>query len=61
MTKKISRILGGLMALWLVGFLCFVLLHPEASFPWSNEITYAVLGITLIITVYMLIAPFAKK
>ena len=31
---------GFLLVVGAVGFICYALGHPEASFPWGLEITY---------------------
>lgn len=40
MSKKVSRIIGGIMLILAVAFLFVALGHPEMSFPWGNGITY---------------------
>ena len=35
--------------------------NPQASFPWSNAITYILYGIYVVIMVVLFIAPFKKK
>lgn len=55
MRKKYSRIIGAVMLLIAIIFLCFAFSHPEMCFPWSNIITY------LIVMVVMFIAPFDKR
>lgn len=61
MTKKHSRIIGVVMLLIAIAFLCFAFIHPEMSFPWSNIITYLLYGVYLIVMVVMFIAPFGKR
>lgn len=39
MSKKVSRIIGGIMLILAVAFLFVALGHPEMSFPWGNGIT----------------------
>ena len=36
MSKKVSRIVGGIMLAVAVVFVAVALGHPEMSFPWSN-------------------------
>ena len=35
MSKKVSRIIGGIMLILAVAFLFVALGHPEMSFPWD--------------------------
>ncbi len=61
MTKKTSRILAFAMFFAAVLFLFFTLSHPEASFPWSNTITWLIYFVYFILMVLFFIAPFRKK
>ena len=38
MSKKVSRIVGGIMLAVAVVFVAVALGHPEMSFPWSNTV-----------------------
>ena len=61
MSKKVSRIIGGIMLILAVAFLFVALGHPEISFPWGNGITYTLYAIYALIMVVLFIAPFKKK
>jgi ABC-type transport system involved in cytochrome c biogenesis permease subunit len=61
MTKKISRIAAAAMLLLAAAFLCFAFNHPEASFPWSNTITFILYAVYAIAVIILFIAPFKKK
>ena len=60
MTKKISRIIAVIMLIIAVCFLSFALTHPEASFPWSNSVTYIIYIIYVVIMIVFFAAPFKK-
>ena len=40
MTKKYSRIIAAIMLVIAIVFIFIALNNPQASFPWSNAITY---------------------
>ena len=40
MAKKYSRIIAVIMLVIAIVFIFIALNNPQASFPWSNEITY---------------------
>ena len=61
MTKKYSSIFAAIMLVIAFGFIFIVLNYPQASFPWSNAITYILYGIYVVIMVVLFIAPFKKK
>lgn len=44
------------LAMILIGiiFIFYALNHPEASFPWSNNITYVIYMAYLILTIYFI-------
>jgi hypothetical protein len=42
-------------------FFVVALNNPQASFPWSNIITYILYGIYVIIMIILFIAPFKRK
>ena len=45
--KKKSLVLGMILVFIGLCFIAFAVTHPEASFPWSNRITYMLYGIYL--------------
>ena len=57
MNKKISRIIGVVMAMATIGFVAFAFSHPEINFPWSNAVTYVLYGLYALVTAVLLIAP----
>ena len=61
MTKKYSRIIAVIMLVIAVIFIFVALNNPQASFPWSNTITYILYGLYVVIMVALFIAPFKKK
>ena len=60
MAKKTSRIIGLIMLIVAIAFVFFSFIHPEASFPWSNTVTYAIYAVYLIVVAILLVAPFKK-
>ena len=44
------------LAMILIGiiFIFYALNHPEASFPWSNNITYIIYMAYLVLTIYFI-------
>lgn len=61
MSKKCSRIIAGIMCVIAVMFLLYAINHPEASFPWSNMVTYTIYTIYLLVMLLLSIAPFHRK
>ena len=61
MTKKYSRIIAAIRLVIAIVFIFIALNNPQASFPWSNAITYILYGIYVVIMVVLFIAPFKKK
>ena len=61
MTKKYSRIIAAIMLVIAIVFIFIALNNQQASFPWSNAITYILYGIYVVIMVVLFIAPFKKK
>ena len=61
MTKKSSRIVAVIMLIIAIIFFVVALNNPQASFPWSNIITYILYGIYVIIMIILFIAPFKRK
>lgn len=48
--KYIPKLIGILMLISAVGFMAFALANPQASFPWSNSVTYTVYILYLVLT-----------
>lgn len=61
MTKKHSRMIAAVMLVAVVVFIGIALSNPQASFPWSNIITYTLYGIYIIIMIVLFTAPFKKE
>lgn len=61
MKTKTPRIIGFIMLIVAIAFVIFAIIHPTASFPWSNTITYILYIAYFIVMVVFLIAPFGKK
>ena len=61
MSKKVSRIVGGIMLAVAVVFVAVALGHPEMSVPWSNTVTYSLYAVYLVAAIVLLIAPFKNK
>ena len=55
--KKVLKTIGWVMVAALIAFVAFALGHPEASFPWSNGVTYTIYGLYIIVTLGLLILP----
>lgn len=61
MTKKYSRITATIMLIIASIFIIIALNNPQASFPWSNTITYILYGLYVVIMIVLFIAPFKRK
>ena len=68
MTKKYSRIIAVIMLVIAIVFIFIALNNPQASFPWSNTITYFIYAVYILIMVllfavmyFILIRPQKKK
>lgn len=55
--KKVLKTIGWVMVAVAALFVAFALGHPEASFPWSNGITYTIYGLYIIVTLGLLVLP----
>ena len=55
--KKICYILGSVLCLIAVAFLCVALTHPELSFPWGNGVSYTIYALYPVITVFVFCLP----
>ena len=61
MSKKYSRIIAAIMLIVAIIFFIITLNNPQASFPWSNTITYTLYGIYVVTMIVLFIAPFKRK
>lgn len=59
--KKKSRIIASIMFFVAIIFFVYVINHPEASFPWSNTVTYFIYAVYILIMVLLFAAPFRKE
>lgn len=58
MTKiKNTKIIGIMMLIVACLFIIYAFKHPEAGFPWSNQITYILYGCYLLVTFILLVLP----
>ena len=55
--KKLSRIIAVLMLLLAIGFFCYAVTHPVASFPWGLSVTYTIYGVYLLVMAVLFAAP----
>ncbi len=58
--KKKSRIIALMMLFVAIIFFVYAINHPEASFPWSNTITYFIYAVYILIMMLLFVAPFRK-
>lgn len=61
MSKKLSRVIAVIMLIMGVVFIFIALNNPQASFPWSNTITYLLYGLYTIVGIVLFIAPFKME
>ena len=61
MAKKYSRIIAVIMLVIAIVFIFIALNNPQASFPWSNEITYILYGVYVCLMIVLFIAPLREK
>ena len=62
MKKSTSLIVGGILAAIAVCFVGYAAGHPEASFPWSNQITFMIYGAYVWLLLKFLVdIPFLSK
>ncbi len=61
MSKKLSRIIGLAMLAIGVVFVVVALMNPQLSFPFPNEIAYAIYIGYLVIAGLFIVAPFASR
>ncbi len=59
--KKTCRIIASIMLVVAIGFIIFAFNHPEATFPWSNTITYTIYGIYTLVMFVLFITLFKGK
>lgn len=59
--KKICRITAAVMLAAAAAFTVCALNNPQASFPWSNAVTYTIYAVYLAVTAVLFIAPCKAK
>lgn len=42
-------------------FIGFALMNPQAGFPWSQETTYVIYMVYILLIIFFMMAPFQKK
>lgn len=61
MNKKISLRIGIVLLIVAICFLLFALNHPEASFPWSNKVTFMIYGAYIwLMLKFLIFMPFCN-
>ncbi len=62
-SSKGFLVIGLMMLVGAVVFLGYALCHPEASFSWPNEVTFAIYGVYLIamVAMFLLFAIGTRK
>ena len=62
MKKATSLMIGAFLAAIAVCFVSYAAGHPEASFPWSNRITFMIYGVYVWLLLKFLVdIPFLSK
>jgi len=62
MKRKVFLIVSIIMLLFATGFVIYALNNPQASFPWSNTITYTIYLIYIGIMIgFFALSLFLKK
>ena len=58
--RGILKTIGWVMLAVAIAFVAFAFSHPEASFPWSNSITYTIYRLYAITMVVFILIPRKK-
>lgn len=62
MKKKNALIIGTVLLVIAIGFVVYAVNHPEASFPWSNQLTFLAYGVyVFLIFKFLIVIPFCKQ
>lgn len=62
MKRKTSLAIGAVLAVIVVCFVVYAAGHPEASFPWSNRITFMIYGVYIWLLLKFLVdIPFLSN
>lgn len=59
--RPVCRLIGAAMLLFAVLFVIFAFHNPQASFPWSNGVTYGIYLAYLVVMVVLLATPFGSR
>ena len=61
MRRRILLVISTLMALFAIAFVVYALGNPQASFPWSNAITYTIYFVYLVAMVLVMALSRLEK
>lgn len=61
MKKRVSLIIGIILLIIAFFFIAFAFNHPEATFPWSNRVTFMLYGAYIWLLFRFLIATLFSK
>ena len=61
MNQHISKIISWIMIVIAILFIAFALMNPQAGFPWSQETTYVIYMVYILLIIFFMMAPFQKK
>lgn len=62
MNRKVFLCISVLMFIFAIGFVIYALNNPQASFPWSNSITYAIyFGYFIAMVVFFVLSRLVEK
>lgn len=58
--NKIFLFIGIAMFIIAIGFIIYAFNNPQASFPWSNSITYGIYLIYIVVTISFSVKGLSK-
>lgn len=58
--RKMFRSIAWVMLIAAAIFLVYAVIHPTASFPWSNAITYALYAVYILVMPVLFVASRKK-
>ena len=61
MSLKKNKIAAVIMLIFAILFFAYAINHPEASFPWSNTITYSFYALYILIMVILFLCKNEKE
>ena len=61
--KRMFLMIGAIMLIFAIGFVIYALNNPQASFPWTNTVTYSIYAVYFIVmaTSFVLSAALPKR